>query len=233
MSVYPALSRRRSLAYEITLLREAAEGAPNGDFVRRHADSAERIFTELLSRLVAVERDLVTIPLSYYFAERDERFSLAAVMPWLLALADHGPTGDVAAPTRLRARMLHAAIEDFARSTARRFHGGHSGTTAACWSTPSVTTCASSHRGLVSASATSPTTRQTPTRAEPAACDPPIRPRGSESAAEAPRLSTLSRPQRASRAGAPRRSRPAAERKRVPRRVDTGTPRGRSLESPR
>ena len=38
-------------------------------------------------RLVAVERDLVTIPLSYYFAERDERFSLAAVMPWLLALA--------------------------------------------------------------------------------------------------------------------------------------------------
>jgi len=130
LSVYPALSRRRSLAYEITLLREAAEGAPNGDFVRRQADSAERIFAELLSRLVAVERDLVTIPLSYYFTERDDRFSLAAVMPWLLALADEGPAGDVAAPTRLRARMLHAAIDDFARSTARRFHGGDAGTTA-------------------------------------------------------------------------------------------------------
>src|SRR5215208_7316819 len=58
LSVYPALSRRRSLAYEITLLREATEDAPNGDFVRRQADSAETIFAELLSRLVAVERDL-------------------------------------------------------------------------------------------------------------------------------------------------------------------------------
>jgi len=130
LSVYPALSRRRSLAYEITLLREVAEGAPNGDFVRRQADSAERIFADLLSRLVAVERDLVTIPLSYYFTERDDRFSLAAVMPWLLALADEGLTDDVSAPTRLRARMLRAAIDDFARSTAKRFHGGDSGTTA-------------------------------------------------------------------------------------------------------
>jgi hypothetical protein len=73
---------------------------------------------------------LVTIPLSYYFTERDDRFSLAAVMPWMLALADQGLDGDVAAPTRVRARMLHAAIDDFARATARRFHGGDSGTTA-------------------------------------------------------------------------------------------------------
>ena len=72
----------------------------------------------------------MTIPLSYYFTERDDRFSLPAVMPWLLALADQGLAGNVAAPTRLRARMLHAAIDDFASTTARRFHGGHSGTTA-------------------------------------------------------------------------------------------------------
>jgi hypothetical protein len=50
-------------------------------------------------------------------------------MPWLLALADRGLTDDVAAPTRLRAGMLHAAIDDFARTTARRFHGDDSGTT--------------------------------------------------------------------------------------------------------
>ena len=59
----------------------------------------------------------MTIPPSYYFAERDDRFSLAAVMPWLLALADHGPTGDVAAPTRLRARVLQAAIESLENGT--------------------------------------------------------------------------------------------------------------------
>lgn len=63
LTVYPALSRRRSLAYEITLLREVTRRSGRGDFVRRQAGSAERLFAELLSRLVAVERDLVQIPL--------------------------------------------------------------------------------------------------------------------------------------------------------------------------
>jgi ion channel len=123
LSVYPALSRRRSLAYEMTLLRDAL--GPDGqlDFARRSPRTAERVFAELLSRLVAVERDLVTIPLSYYFGERDERFSLAAVMPWLLELADHSVSDAVPEPARLRARMLRAAIDDFARTAAMRFHG--------------------------------------------------------------------------------------------------------------
>jgi hypothetical protein len=121
LSVYPALSRRRSLAYEIALLRGAisTEEFP-GD---------ARIPGELLSRLVAVERDMVTIPLSYYFAEADERFSLPAVMPWLLECAERNPSAESPVQTRLRARMLRAAIDDFARTTAKRFHGRHSDST--------------------------------------------------------------------------------------------------------
>ena len=117
LSVYPALSRRRSLAYELWLLREAL-GA-DGGLVQREGRSAEQLYGELLSRLVAVERDLVTLPLSYYFAERDERFSLPGVMPWLLELAERGRDG--AAAHGLRARMLRAAIDDFACTTAQRF----------------------------------------------------------------------------------------------------------------
>jgi ion channel len=131
LSVYPALSRRRSLAYEMTLLRNALGSDGRRDFARLQPRTAERVFAELLSRLVAVERDLVTIPLSYYFSERDERFSLPAVMPWLLELVDRSVSDRVPAPTRLRARMLRAAIDDFGRTTATRFHGAGAPDTAA------------------------------------------------------------------------------------------------------
>ena len=49
--------------------------------------AAERLYAELTSRLVAVERDLVNFPIAYYFAESDERFSLPAVAPYMLASA--------------------------------------------------------------------------------------------------------------------------------------------------
>ena len=128
LSVYPALSRRRSLAYEIWLLRRAL--GSDGGIVQHEGRSAEQLFGELLSRLVAVERDLVTLPLSYYFAERDERFSLPGVMPWLLELAERGVDDDVPPRARLRARMLCGAIDDFARTTAQGFHANGAGTTA-------------------------------------------------------------------------------------------------------
>jgi hypothetical protein len=119
--VYPALSRRRSLAYEIWLLRDAL--GEEGGLVQREGRSAEQLFGELLSRLVAVERDLVTLPVSYYFSERDPRFSLAEVMPWLLELTERALAEDVPPRTRLRARMLRHAIDDFS-ATVERFAGG-------------------------------------------------------------------------------------------------------------
>jgi hypothetical protein len=124
LTVYPALSRRRSLAYEITLLRDVTRADGRGGFVRAHPRSADRMFAELLSRLVAVERDLVQIPVSYYFTEHDDRFSLPRVMPWLLGMAQRGLGADVSAATRLRAEMLCAAIDDFAQTTGGRFHDG-------------------------------------------------------------------------------------------------------------
>jgi hypothetical protein len=67
--------------------------------------------------------------LTYYFTERDDRFSLPAALPWLLDLTDRVMETDVAEPTRLRARLLRAAIDDFAHTTGERFHGGGSRTT--------------------------------------------------------------------------------------------------------
>jgi hypothetical protein len=122
LSIYPLLSRRRSLAYEIHLLTEAeSETGSALDEVEPWA--AENMYSELMTRLVSVERDMVTFPVAYYFAEADSRFALPAAMPALLRLAEAGCGDDVPAPVRLRATMLREAIGDFARTTAARFHG--------------------------------------------------------------------------------------------------------------
>jgi hypothetical protein len=124
LSIYPLLSRRRSLAYEIHLLTEA-EAKTGRPLTSMDAAAAESMYSELTSRLVAVERDMVTFPVAYYFAEADARFALPAAMPALLRLAEAGcaPSAGVAEPVRLRATMLRDAIGDFARTTATRFHG--------------------------------------------------------------------------------------------------------------
>jgi voltage-gated potassium channel Kch len=125
--IYPVLARRRSLAYEISLLREAER--EEGTLLAEIEDvSAERLYAELTSRLIAVERDLVNFPITYYFSEADERFSLPAVAPYLLELAERGTAGP-AGPARLRARLLRDAVDDFAATTAAWFHLAASATT--------------------------------------------------------------------------------------------------------
>jgi hypothetical protein len=119
--IYPALSRRRSLAYEISLLLEA-ERRTGVALERLESAAVERIYAELTSRLVAVERDLVSFPISYYFTELDERFALAALAPRLYELAERGASSDMPESTRLRAWMLLEALRDFSATTAERFH---------------------------------------------------------------------------------------------------------------
>jgi hypothetical protein len=126
--VYPVIARRRSLAYEVRLLRDAEADEP-GALERLGGESLERLYEELTSRLVAVERDLVNFPITYYFADGDERFSLPAVAPDLLALAEAG-SREPSAGTRLRARLLREAVDDFAATTATGFHGSSAATTA-------------------------------------------------------------------------------------------------------
>lgn len=128
LSIYPVLSRRRSLAYEIHLLT-AAERKVGVDVAALAPAEAEGVYSELTSRLVAVERDMVAFPVAYYFAPGDERFSLAAAMPALLSLAEEGRAREASDAARLRATMLRTAIDDFARTTAIRFHGSRAEST--------------------------------------------------------------------------------------------------------
>jgi hypothetical protein len=129
LSIYPVLSRRRSLAYEIHLLVRAEEEVGT-DVERLAPGAAEGVYAELTSRLVTVERDMVTFPVAYYFAATDPRFALPAAMPSLLRMADAGRESGGTDQVRLRATMLRTAIDDFARTTAERFHGSDAESTA-------------------------------------------------------------------------------------------------------
>jgi hypothetical protein len=122
LAIYPVLSRRRSLAYEINLLVKSQEeiGAP---LLEIEPASAEGLFSELTSRLVAVERDMATFPVAYYFSTADDRFSLPEALPALHDLAERGSDDRVPERVRLRATMLRDAIDDFANAL-RGFHGG-------------------------------------------------------------------------------------------------------------
>lgn len=120
LQIYPVLSRRRSLAYEIHLLSRTERRLGFDVAVMEPAATAQ-LYAELTSRLIAVERDLVKFPIAYYFAEADRRFALSTALPHLVELAERGAAGDSPAPVRLRAAMLLAAIEDFAQTVAERF----------------------------------------------------------------------------------------------------------------
>jgi hypothetical protein len=128
LSIYPVLSRRRSLAYEIHLL-ERAQKEVGTSVPSLEPAAAEGVYAELTSRLVTVERDMVTFPVAYYFASADTRFALASAMPSLLTLAEAGRSSGGTEQVRLRAEMLRIAIDDFARTTADRFHGSRAEST--------------------------------------------------------------------------------------------------------
>jgi hypothetical protein len=120
-SIYPAVQRRRSLAYEIYLFRKAQEETD----VQGHdlePDSVAAIYGDLISRIVTAERDMVTFPISYYFSQNDDRFSLSEAMPYVWDFAVRGAEPDIDPRVRLRATMLRDAVADFAGTIADRFH---------------------------------------------------------------------------------------------------------------
>lgn len=119
LALYPPLTRRRSLAYELFLMRDAARRSDAGDYLDGPHTLA--VYSELTSRLATVQHDLVTFPVSYYFRDVDERFVLAGQVPYLVDLAERGESAGSDPALRWRATMLHRAIDDLAGVIAQRF----------------------------------------------------------------------------------------------------------------
>jgi hypothetical protein len=120
VSLYPAFSRHRSLAHEVSLVRKAE--SETGIGVRQMDPlAAEQMLGSLTTQLIAVQTDLIHFPISYYFRSSKERFELSTAMPCLLRLAQEGDSADCAPGVRMRASMLRGAIEDFSDTIGERF----------------------------------------------------------------------------------------------------------------
>ena len=108
-AVHPAVQRRRALAYELWLLRQVSDEAPDAPVF----DAA--VIAELISRIVAVQRDIVAHPATYYFRDPDERLLLSAELPFLRDVAGHVAQAGPDVATAQGARMLSQAIDDLLR----------------------------------------------------------------------------------------------------------------------
>ncbi len=122
LSIYGALSRRQSLAREITLVRDA-ESETGCPVEQIDTQTIEQMLGSLTSRLVAVNNDLLQFPITYYFHSSSERFGLPAAMPYVARLAEKTGGADRPRAVRLRAAMLQGAIDDFSATIGSHFLG--------------------------------------------------------------------------------------------------------------
>jgi hypothetical protein len=120
LSIYPALSRRRTLAQEVVLLH-AAESKGEKDVSKMDPQTVEQLLQNLASRLAGVRNDLLQFRVTYYFHGTDEHSALAAGLPYLARLAQKGQGEDLPDEVHLGSDMLQTALDNFAATLASRF----------------------------------------------------------------------------------------------------------------
>lgn len=122
LAIGQAFSQCRSLAHKVALLKEAEPHAEVA-LTRMESEASVRILDDLAVRLVAVRAELLRFPITYYYGSSDERFSLPAVLPYLVWLAEEGSRESCPEETRFYAAVLGRAIEHFSATVASRFLG--------------------------------------------------------------------------------------------------------------
>jgi Ion channel len=119
LSIYGAISRRDSLAHEVALAKQAEESLGE-----KLADSDPELLETLLAnyaeQLIRIRRDLIHFPIVHYFRTEDEERALAGLLPFLGSLADEAGEEERPHSLRVRAEILHLAIDDFAETLRRR-----------------------------------------------------------------------------------------------------------------
>ncbi|BBL80349.1 hypothetical protein RxyAA322_22030 [Rubrobacter xylanophilus] len=117
LSIYPVLSRRRSLTQKLLFLsRTEAESGLS-------ANRDPQLLATLTTEVIEVQQDLIQFPVTYYF-HGEEHDALAVAMPYLMRLPkDLGPPEKLSADLRLHATTLQQAIEDLTSTLSDLFLG--------------------------------------------------------------------------------------------------------------
>ena len=109
LQIYPALTRRRSLAVRLAQLRRA----PTLELLRSVTSPiAAALLLEVADRMAGLRADLTQYAETYYFRDHDDEASLPAMSGVALDLAEearNSPDADV----RYAGRLLQIAIEDY------------------------------------------------------------------------------------------------------------------------
>jgi hypothetical protein len=109
LQVYPALTRRRSLAVRLAQLRRA----PTRELVRSSPSPlAATLLLEVADRLAGLRADLTQYSETYYFRDHDDEASLPTMFGVALDLAEEArssPDPDV----RYAGSLLDVAVEDY------------------------------------------------------------------------------------------------------------------------
>lgn len=123
LQTYPALNRRRALAHQLNLFREAA--GPGG-LAALDPRQAAGLLESMASNVATISIDLVAFHETYYFREVEPRASLPATISYAHELASQA-TGSDSQELRFAGRMLHAALDRLAEVLRGKF--GHTGDT--------------------------------------------------------------------------------------------------------
>lgn len=123
LQTYPALSRRRALAHQLNLFREAAGPSGITSLEPRHAAG---LLESMANNVAAVSIDLLSFHETYYFHEVEQRGSLPATIAYAHELASDAQ-GNENPELRFAGRMLKAALDDLAEVLRGKF--GHAGST--------------------------------------------------------------------------------------------------------
>ena len=123
LQTYPALNRRRTLAHQLSLFREAAGPAGVLSLDPRHAAG---LLESMAGNVASVSIDLLAFHETYYFREIEQRGSLPATVAYAQELASQAQRSE-SPELRFAGRMLHASLDALAEVLRGKF--GHSGAT--------------------------------------------------------------------------------------------------------
>ena len=119
LSIHPALSRRRRLAHQIALVREAEETSDE----HWTADAAVTLLDSFATQLIDLRSDQIQFPVIYYFRDADPAAVIAPNLRYLLRIADwaHEAHGEVGTAIHLHQHMLRNAVHDYLRTVGEQF----------------------------------------------------------------------------------------------------------------
>ncbi len=119
LSIHPAITRRRRLAHQISLAREAERDSN----VRWDSDAIVELLGSFSSQLIDLHSDQIQFPVIYYFRDADPAGELAPNLRYLLELAGQAQDefGEAGSSIDLHQHMLRRAVHDYVQTIASQF----------------------------------------------------------------------------------------------------------------